>query len=237
MNRFSTSILVLFSALVFLTSCGTTQQLTSSRKPAQIDSIFIMQPLTSIDVIPKKGKQFYDKESSDRAAVNVFESIERHIPKRIVKQYLEIDSTELFKIYDEIFKLTNQVEGKQSIENVPLSPEMMDLLTKNNFKFGIGSYCIGFIREKGQYGKEIAPAIVLGVLIIAAELLGGRYYGYYPHIPPKSISSVTCFIVDKSKKNIAFYRRNVTKGGEPISPKVIDEQVSDMLNAYFEKKR
>ena len=213
-------------AMPFLTSCGTNRQLTSSRKPRQIDSILIMQPLASIEWLNKNNMPRFDKNVSDKVSLDIFESIEKNLPKRIVKQYLAVDSVELFKLYDEIYALVNQVEYAGNIDNIPLSSGMMEVLTNNNFKYAIGAYCTGFTREKGGYGKEVAKSFAIALLSL----------GTLVPEPVKNSTTVICFIVDRDKKNITFYRRKGVEGAEPTRKNDLDVLISRMLNPYFQSQ-
>lgn len=215
---------VVISLVIFLTSCGTTKQLTSDLKPKEINKILILKPFARIDLIGKDNKSEYSQENSEQVMSSILESVEKHIPARIVRQKLEIDSLEQYAVYKEIYNLAMTVEQNTKIKGITLNDKMIELLEKNNHNYAIGVLNFGFSRSKGNYGKEVAKGIGVGILTL----------GLYTPVPIKSYSTIICFIIDKKNRNIAFYRKNLGQERDPTKKEVIDSQIGDMLNQYFQ---
>jgi hypothetical protein len=212
--------------LLFFASCGTTRQLTSKVQARDIDKILILKPFTKIDIINKGNKAEYSLEHSKKVLNHIQSSLSRYIPQNIKTQELEIDTVSQNHVFQEMYSLVMQVEQKSNIEGIILSDKMIDLIHKDSFNFVLGVLDVGFTRAKGNYGDQVAKGIGIGLLT----------FGLYVPIPVQSSSTLICFIIDEKNRNIAFYRKSIGQGREPTDKLVIDRQISEILNQYFQKK-
>lgn len=208
--------------IFFFMSCGTTQ-FVSNRQPQEIDKILLLKPLTKISIIGKNNKAVYNDIYSHEMMMDIVESIEKKLPPRIAKQRLVTDDSTQNALDQEIYYLVSRVEQSHTITGIQLSDNMVALLEKNGQNYAIGAFGSGFTREKGGYGKEIAKGIGIGILTL----------GLVVPVPVKANSTIICFILDKQKRNIAFYQSNIGQDREPINKDVIQAQIEKLLHGYF----
>lgn len=134
-----------------------------------------------------------------------------------------MDTVDNLLFQKEMYDLAAVVEHNQQIKDLVLSDKMLSLLGKYDQDYVMGVVSFGFTRVKGNYGKQIAKGMVVGILSL----------GLYTPIPIKSSSTLICFIVDRKNKNIAFYRKSVKQDNDPTDFKVLEKQINGMLSQYF----
>ncbi len=221
-----TNIIAMLSALhilVSLSSCGTTQQLVSERRPSEIKEITVVKPITNIEIIESGNRGTYSKMETDNATANIFDALGRTIPTDIKIQNLKMDTTDKVAFQRELHLLVDYVEGQQQIKGITLSPKMLAIMDKYSQDFAIGVLEFGFARAKGNYGKQIAKGVGIGILTL----------GFYAPIPIKAASTMICLIVDRKNNNVAFYRKNNGQELNPTEKTVIERQLKGLLEPYF----
>lgn len=210
-------------AILLFTSCGTNRQLTSNRKPADINKLTILKPLTNIQLIERGNSGSYSQYDSDKVRDNILDLLNQHLPQHVQKTNIKMDTVDNLLFQKEMYDLAAVVEHNQQIKDLVLSDKMLSLLGKYDQDYVMGVVSFGFTRVKGNYGKQIAKGMVVGILSL----------GLYTPIPIKSSSTLICFIVDRKNKNIAFYRKNTGQDKDPTDIKVLEKQINGMLNQYF----
>lgn len=217
------TFIAIASAILFLTSCGTNRQLTSNRKPSEINKLAIINPLARIDVIEKGNSGEYSKTESEKVAADILDILDKNLPNTVQKNRIKIDSSDLLALQKEMFALVVSVEQKQKINDVFLSEKMLLLMGKYEQDYVLGVFEQGFTRVKGNYGKQIAKGIGIGILTL----------GLVIPTPVKSSSTLICFIADRKNKNIAFYRKDVGSESNPTDKKVLSRQIKGTIGYYF----
>ena len=221
-----TYIIAMLSALhiiVSLSSCGTNRQLVSERRPSEIRELTVVKPITNIEIIESGNRGTYSKMETDNATANIVDVLNRTIPTDIKIQNLKMDTTDKVVFQRELHLLVNYVEGQQQIKGVSLSPKMLAIMNKYNQDFAIGVLEVGFARAKGNYGRQIAKGVGIGILTL----------GFYVPVPIKSASTMICLIVDRKNNNVAFYRKNNGQELNPTEKTVIERQLKGILDPYF----
>ena len=210
-------------AILLFASCGTNRQLVSDRKPADINKLTIIKPLADIKLIERGNSGEYSKYDSEKVRDNISDLLNQYLPQRVQKTKIKMDTVDNLSLQKEIYTLAAIVEKNQQINDVVLSDKMLSLLNKYDQDYVMGIVSFGFTRVKGNYGKQIAKGIGVGILTL----------GLYTPVPIKSSSTLICFIVDRKNKNIAFYRKNTMQDNDPTNIKVLEKQINGMLSKYF----
>ncbi len=210
-------------AILLLTSCGTNRQLVSDRKPADINKLTIVKPLADIQLIERGNSGAYSQYDSEKVRDNILDLLNQYLPQRVQKTKIKMDTMDNLSLQKEMYALAAFVEKNQQIKDVVLSDKMLSWLGKYDQDYAIGIISFGFTRVKGNYGKQIAKGIGVGILTL----------GLFTPVPIKSSSTLICFIVDRKNKNIAFYRKNTRQDNDPTEIKVLEKQINSILSKYF----
>jgi hypothetical protein len=173
----------------------------------------------------KKGNrgQLDDSISSisKQLNINVLKSFNGQFP--ITGDIILIDSTINKDLEKECENLILTAERNKSISNLKITPTLDKILEANDTRFGLIIICTGFTRLKGNYGKEIAKGVALGILTL------GMYY----QIPIKAYSTIYAMIVDSKEDNVAFYRKSFKQDLEPLDQEVLTNQYKKIFEGYF----
>lgn len=220
MNLFKNLILL---AGIALAGCSTQRQLVSDRKPVEIDNMLILKPLTRVEMINKGNRAEYSPELSAEVASTIAAEVDNLLPAHIKRQKLDIDSVGVQELYRELYLIASSVEKSRNVKGTRLSENMVALLDTYGYDYAMGVLNFGFTRAKGNYGKQIAKGVGVGILTL----------GMVVPVPVKAYSTMICYIIDKPNNNIAFYRKDMAQDREPTDPHGIHDQVGKLLVPYF----
>lgn len=195
----------------------------SNRKPYEIDSVSVCHLPSFITAIEKGNQQKFSQSYSDSAFYLRYSSFKSTMPQTVNISAMEFsDEAEKNKMLKSFFDLINTVERKRKIKGVVLNDTITDFLQQRKTKYAIITFNTGFTREQGNYGKELAKGVGIGILTL----------GMYAPIAIKANSTVICCVLDTKNRNIAFYRRK-TAELEPLKPKNIERQIKALMDSFF----
>ena len=89
-KTYITATLSALCILISLSSCGTTQQLVSERRPSEIKELTVVKPITNIEIVESGNRGTYSKLETDNATANIFDALGKTIPTDIKIQNLKI---------------------------------------------------------------------------------------------------------------------------------------------------
>ncbi len=214
----------LILSCIILSSCTATKLLTSNVQPTEVTNLKLLEPYSYISMIKKGNRGQLDDSISSiskQLNINVLKSFNGQIP--ITGDIILIDSTINKDLEKECENLILTAERNKSISNLKITPTLDKILEANDTRFGLIIICTGFTRLKGNYGKEIAKGVALGILTL------GMYY----QIPIKAYSTIYAMIVDSKEDNVAFYRKSFKHDLEPLDQEVLTNQYKKIFEGYF----
>jgi len=214
----------LILSCIILSSCTATKLLTSNVQPTEVTNLKLLEPYSYISMIKKGNRGQLDDSISSiskQLNINVLKSFNGQIP--ITGDIILIDSTINKDLEKECENLILTAERNKSISNLKITPTLDKILEANDTRFGLIIICTGFTRLKGNYGKEIAKGVALGILTL------GMYY----QIPIKAYSTIYAMIVDSKEDNVAFYRKSFKQDLEPLDQEVLTNQYKKIFEGYF----
>ncbi|MCL2727599.1 MAG: hypothetical protein FWD56_04365 [Bacteroidales bacterium] len=224
--------LVLWTVAV-CSSCSTSKFINPNINPIEINWMLKIEPFSYISLIETGNKSTYNEVISSSTKMILNESVEAfRVRLRLSSKEIRLtDSFEKNQLEQELNFLIMSAEQNRSKNNIPITPLISSLLSKNDARFGLIIVQSGFTRVKGNYGGQVAMAIGIG---IATGLLTG--VAFTP-MPEKAESTLHAMIVDNQNKNVVFYNKSVLKGKEPTEKTNIIKQIDKVFEKYYWVKR
>ncbi len=207
-----------------LYSCTTTKPLTSSVKPFEVTDLQQIEPYSYISKIESGNKRILNDTASKESRqllIKISNELKGQIP--LTGEITVVDTAIKRKLEKEIEFLCISAERLKNITDLKLTPLIDSLLERNGKRFGLIIVSVGFTREKGNYGKQIAKGAALGILTL------GMYY----QTPIKANSTIYAMIVDAQENNISFFRKSSLQDKEPLDENILTKQFKDVFEGYF----
>ncbi len=214
----------LLLGVLILTSCSTTKLLTSTVKPYEITNLQKFETLSYISLIERGNQGKYNDTLSYKSKTlfsGVLDTFENNI--RLTGDIFVYDLLTKQKIEKEIEYLCKTADLRKSIANLKIPRTLDSLLETSQNRFGLITVTTGFTRVKGNYGKQVAKGVGLGILTL------GMVYGS----PIKAQSTVYVAIIDSKDNNIAFFRKSFLQDKEPLNEVVLRKQLENIFEGYF----
>ena len=102
----------------------------------------------------------------------------------------------------------------------------MDSIVKSqNQRFGLCLISTGFDRKKGNYGKQIAKGIGVGILTM----------GMYTPVPYKANTTLYAMIFDSQNSSVVMYNIIPMVEKSPVDEKNLAALYSKIFQNYFKK--
>ncbi len=223
MRRFRLSILTLTLIWSFADICSA--QMVDIYNPfAKTNSgkqkAILFAPITHIGYIEKGDKiQHSDSISSKTTII---------LTQKIKDSQGSLDADSMLSAFDTTisntiqYELNNVVNDENFVEKkkkFALPPYLDSLLMESGYTYGLIFYQNGFLRKKGNYGKQVWKSIGLGVLTM----------GNYIENPHKSSANLYLFLLDGRKKTITCIGQNEAQDQNPTDPKLLDKQLQTII--------
>lgn len=228
------SILFEIVLVFILSSCSTTELLTSDIKPSEVIDLQYFEPLSYLSLTKKGNSELHNDSLSDYSRhliTEIVHDFKDNIPltgtlivtNNSLKQRLEKDIEYLYwKASDpKIF----------SISSIRITPLIDSLLESNNKRFGLLTVASGYTRTQKNSSAQKALRIVFYVPVLF--LTKGRVDLLQE---AKGFSVLNVMIVDADQDNIAFYRKS-SKNGDPTDEKVLTYQFKKIFKGYYFAKK
>lgn len=215
---------ILILSCLFLSSCTATKLLTSNIKPTEVTDLKLLEPFSCISMIKKGNKGRLDDSISFISKQLVFKVLENYKGQLPLTGELILSDTAVKNSLEKEYELLILTADRtKSISNLKITPAIDKILEANDTRFGLLIINTGFIRSKGNYGKEIAKGAALGILTL------GMYY----QTPVKAYSAIYAMIVDSKEDNVAFFRKSFLQDKEPLDESVLIKQIKKIFEGYF----
>jgi hypothetical protein len=216
--------LLIVLGFFMLSSCTTTKTLTSSVKPFEVTDLQQIEPYSYISKIGSGNKRKLNDTASIESRqllIKIVNELKGQIP--LTGEITVSDTTIKRKLEKEIEFLCISADRLKSITDLKITPIIDSLLDKKGKRFGLITVSVGFTREKGNYGKQVAKGAAMGILTL------GMYY----QTPIKANSTIYVMIVDAQENNISFFRKSSLQDKEPLDEKILTKQFKDIFDGYF----
>jgi len=108
-----------------------------------------------------------------------------------------------------------------------LTPAIDSVLKSNHQRFALATVVTGFGRRKGNYRGQVAKGAAIGLLTLRMAV----------PTPVKSNLTLYAFVFDAEKNEVAYYKRSMPVEKEPTDERVIEKQLTRLLNGYGSGKK
>jgi len=216
--------IILFLSCLIFSACTTTRPLTSDVNPTEITDLKLLEPFSYISKIEKGNKgKLNDSLSliSKQLLYKVLDNLKGQIP--LEGEITLSDTSVQRSLEKEIESLCLSADRSKNLINLKITPTIDRILEANETRFGLITVSTGFTRIKGNYGKEIAKGVALGILTL----------GMYVQTPVKAYSTIYAMIVDSKANNVSFYQKSFVQDKEPLDESVLTKQLQNIFKDYF----
>lgn len=224
-------LFLVYFSLVFagigLFGCGTYIPQKSKLDPDKIKELDFYVLPSRISFIEKANIPQFNAVLSD--SFNLL--FEEKLPVAIQTE-LKFNKFEIFDddvrddITRKLFNVIFQIEKRKKIKNYRPDNSLLEFLRLNDKQYLFVAFSTGFTREHGNFGKQIAKGLGVGLLTA----------GMYIPVPYKSNFTSIFYIIDVKNSNLAFYQKN-TEEIEPLKPKNVTLKIDQILGGYFRKTK
>lgn len=133
---------------------------------------------------------------------------------------LEIDNPVLLNnANSEILSIFNAILTSNSITKIDIPQNMKQIIDQNNQRFYMATLIEGFGRKSGNYGKQVAKGIGVGILTL----------GLYAPVPIKNKIRLMNFIIDKETMKIVYFSSTLPIEKSPTEIKIINKQYQKII--------
>lgn len=219
-------LLIILVCPGFFGSCTTSKMLTSDVKPTALRNIQNFETLCYIALIEKGSRGDFNDSVSHQSRQIVQEVIATFDKIPISGQIKEKDTLTLKKLEAEIVYLCQHLERRRNLVDLKLPSTIDSLLEKSGHRFGLITVVQGFSRVKGNYGKQVAKSLGIGILTLGM---------FYP-VPIKANSTIYALIADSQDNTLCFYRKNIAHDKDPLDVTTIKKQINKLFMGYFWEK-
>jgi hypothetical protein len=205
--------------MLILESCVSSEEMSKIVKPTDIKELDYFTPLTNMGFIEKGNQIEYDPELSEHSLELIESLINSSKRKYSIKDSLSPnDSLIQIKINEEIIALAVKAYNKQRVHLINLTPTIDSVMEANDQRFSLALIAVGFSRQKGNYGGQLAKGAVIGILTL----------GTYVSTPIKAKSTIHGLIFDSKNNTIALYKRTSNEK-EPLNINNLENQMEFIL--------
>ena len=232
--------LLFMLALASLAACNTTKPL-----PARVNDLLVFPAVSNIRTIRINNKQEEDSILSINVAEEITSGIKELLPTNVRQTDMSIPeavSAEYLKAITSLVKETNH----QDTYLYPVKPpeKLLHILDSTGHDFGLIIVDQGYLRtdqnEVNQYAKKRTGNLLLmsflGFLSFKTSP-NSTSVDIYSSVPDKSSSAMICFIIDKKKKSIRYYKKEIWPRRDPTDNIVIRSQLHHLLMSYFQLEK
>jgi hypothetical protein len=211
--------------ILLLSACAPKQLMTSETELETIQELNIFQPVSVISLIHQGdgNEAKYNDSLSTIARENISLGIYEYLSNRYSLENLTLDYLTQETVNNEIYQMTRFIQYQKTIENIPFPPTIDSIMKSNNSDYALCILQLGFSREKGNYGAQVAKGALTALLTL------GMYYT----TPVKASSDLTICIIDRKSQSIIFHNKSILQENEPIEKKVTDKQIKSLFDEYF----
>lgn len=239
----SLNLFGLCSIVIAFFSC-TAVKLPLQTSINRIDTLLILDPVSTIGVIYKGNEVVYDSILSEQSKNNLKSGIKDYIPQRIKVIQIEFDTATQIKIDTTIFSFFLKTENKRKQDTLQF-PKLLDsILTKNYIDYALCLFQNGYIRTNENYDKQLLKTlgIYAGTALFSLGLFA--YTGstiFINQSLAKSGSFLSGCIIDNQHKNVVYIKRSIKpvleEKWDPTDKKMTDKQIKEIFDEYIFKEQ
>ncbi len=187
---------------------------------SEITDVQFFPVISYMNLIESKNKPSYNDSLSTSSALVIKQTLLKIKEIPVTDTVIVVDKVKYEK---EVEFLFSTIIKKKQVNEISLTPIIDSLLSASGKRFGIIIFSSGFSRGKGNYGKEIAKSVGVGLLTL----------GMYTPVPYKASSNLYVMIVDAQNHNVGFYNRSNFLDREPLDQKVVFKQLQSMFKGFY----
>ena len=207
------------------TSCATTSGiLRPGFQPLLIQEMPFASPVAQVSTIRQGNQLQLNPEASAESARLMHKLLVSHQPELHLRGELVIPDSLQQQARQEIYQAVHGIEKRQRLETGAHMPILDYLLTGQRQRYVLVTATQGFTRLEGNYGKQLAKTIGVGLLTMGAMV----------PVAIKAKSDICLFIYDNQQKNIVYYNHTPPPAErEPLDEAVVEKQLRLMLAKDF----
>ena len=193
-------------------------------RPDEVNQIGSFGTISMIHHI-EKGNRMKPSDSLSMLSAKKLDSIVLLSRAPKVQRKFEVQDAALnHKLQEDILAVMGEVKRTNKIDKVKSTPLMDSIIKSHDQRFALCLVDTGFGRKKGNYGKQIAKGIGVGILTMGA----------YTPVPYKANTTLYAMIVDAQKSSVIFYNF-LTIEKSPVDKNNLSTMYNTIFQDYFSK--
>lgn len=216
-------IVFFLSIVILISSCTSSKLVNRSVPGSAIKEPAYFEPLAFVSVIDK-GNSGKHNDSLSAVSKILLDSVIQQSKNLKVSKKIEIADLKFKEEIDgELSSLIQNIIKTNKIEGVKIPAKIDSVLSISNHRFTIATVASGFGRVKGNYGKQIAKGMGIGVLTL----------GMYVPVPIKASTTLYVIIFDAQKREIIYYAKSSPIEKSPTDKKALEKQYRTLFEGYI----
>ncbi len=187
----------------------------------EVTEIQLFPVVSFLNLIEKGNKPTYNDSISNASATILKHSLLGISQVPISDSIVVLDRVKYEKEVESLFL---SIFKRKHITGVKTTPLIDSALSGSGKRFGLIVYSSGFSRGKGNYGKEVAKSLGVGLLTL----------GMYTPIPYKASSTIYVMLVDSLNHSVRFFNRSYLIDKEPLEQKIVTKQLKNIFKGFYE---
>ncbi len=220
--------LITLSVLLSLVSCLPNKMRVTAVRPTEIKDLAYFEPIAFTYLIQKGNKSQYNDSLSVITQKGLTKVLGMYKPRFPLSEKIEIDNDTLqYYVQHEIMYLMNSAMASKMLKGIKITPHIDSIMDARHQRFALAVVASGFKRDRGNYGKQIAKGIGIGILTL----------GMAAPVPIKSNLTLYGIIFDAQNDEIIFYNETNPREEDPTVLHTINRQFWHLFAGYFWKSR
>lgn len=216
-------IVLILCAVILLTSCTSSKLINRAVPGSAIKEPAYFEPLAFVSLIDK-GNNGKHNDSISHVSKILLDSVIQQSKNLKVSKKIELTDLKFKEEIDgELAVLIQNIIKTNKIEGVKIPAKIDSILSASNHRFTLATVTSGFGRAKGNYGKQIAKGIGVGVLTL----------GMYTPVPIKASTTLYVIIFDTQKREIIYYAKSSPIEKSPTDKKALEKLYRTLFEGYI----
>lgn len=206
---------------ICLISCATAR-IDKTVAPENLRNLGAFETVSLIQYI-EKGNQGRPSDSLSQLSTKILDSIILKSDRPKVDKKFELTGTFKKRTEIDILKTISSLRVAKKNDVIKSTPLMDSVVKSQNERFGLCIVNSGFGRKKGNYGKQIAKGVGIGILTL----------GMYTPVPIKATTSLYALIFDAESSKVIYYYGFPPIEKSPTDTAQLHELYKGVFNLFY----
>lgn len=215
--------------LLLAVSCSSSRYVAADY-PA-IDNLTLVIPYSNVWYVEKGGEKYDEENSLEQQKMLTSILLSSDLP---IKDTISVAGLDYQQDLDAAISFLPNINVRE-LDQLSTDGPLDELLDEHGSEYGLIIYSDGFLKDRDLYKREVAGAIVSGLVsAFVGVATGVAVVGY---ITPgwKYGSSIYAMVIDTRNNKVVYYNKIKPVERNPMDWKVLSSQVEKLMKKFPRK--